>query len=166
MDDDVEFKTIFPMFRGFGIFCIYFWLLGLNVYAWNIANVNYKLCFQFKNHYSDVISIFKRAALFSAILVLMILFYMILKTKLANLSDLISIIPLQCTPLICWLCLCIYLFMPKDIFNYPGRKYLQWLFIESMATIMIKCEFKHVWFVDQLTSMIGPLRDKIGRAHV
>lgn len=30
------------------------------------------------------------------------------------------------------------------------------LFIESM---LIKTEFKHIWFTDQLTSMVGPLRD-------
>lgn len=33
------------------------------------------------------------------------------------------------------------------------------IFMESMASILIKCEFKHVWFTDQLTSLIGPMRD-------
>jgi hypothetical protein len=159
MDDDAEFKTIFPMFRGFLILCMYLWLLGLNVYAWNKAHVNYKLCFQFKNHYSDTISIFKRAALFSTVLVCMILCYMIIRTKLYILSDLLDFIPLQMIPLICWLMMLGYLFFPKEIFNHPGRVYLGWLAVESFSTIMMKCEFKHVWFVDQITSFIGPIRD-------
>lgn len=33
------------------------------------------------------------------------------------------------------------------------------LFLESMSSIFISIEFKHVWFTDQLTSFIGPLRD-------
>ena len=63
MDDDANFKSIFPMFRGYLVFILYYWYLGLNVYAWNMAHINYKLAFAFNdNHYSDVISIFKRAA--------------------------------------------------------------------------------------------------------
>ena len=41
MDDDAQFKSIFPMFRGYTILCLYLWLLALNVYAWNHFNINY-----------------------------------------------------------------------------------------------------------------------------
>jgi hypothetical protein len=159
MDDDAEFKSIFPIFRGFLIICIYLWLLGLNVYAWNKANINYYLCFSFKNHYSDVISICRRAATFTSLLVLMILCYMILRTKILILSELISFIPLEFTPLICWIFLIIYLFFPFDFFNLPGRIYLFTILIESCSSIFMKLDFRHIWFTDQLTSMIGPLRD-------
>lgn len=43
--------------------------------------------------------------------------------------------------------------------KFEKRMYMLKLFWESMASILIKTEFKHVWFTDQLTSMIGPLRD-------
>ena len=33
------------------------------------------------------------------------------------------------------------------------------LFVEAFSSIFIKCEFKHIWFMDQLTSLIGPIRD-------
>jgi len=33
------------------------------------------------------------------------------------------------------------------------------LLLESIAPFIIATEFKHVFFTDQLTSMIGPLRD-------
>lgn len=122
MDDDEEFKSIIPMFRGFFILCLFFWLLALNVYYWDKAHINYKLCFQFTNHYSDVISIFKRAAIFSAIFVLMFLCYMVIRTKIPLISDLLRFIPLELTPLICWVCLLVYIFFPlKDYFNYIGR---------------------------------------------
>lgn len=160
MDDDAEFKTIFPMFRGYAIICLYMWLLALNVYAWNEFNINYKLCFQFNNHYSDITAILKRTAVFSTVLVLMILCYMILRAKIPLICEIIQFIPLELTPLIAWISLICYLFFPnKKYFNYEGRKYLLNLFIESMSSIFIKCEFKHIWFTDQLTSMIGPIRD-------
>lgn len=160
MDDDAEFKTIFPMFRGYAIICIYLWLLGLNVWAWNNFNINYKLCFQFSNHYSDLTAICKRTAFFSTILVLMILCYMILRTKIPVISDLLVFIPLEMTPFVAWMFLLIYIFFPsKDLFNYEGRFFLFNLWIESFSSIMMKCEFHHIWFTDQLTSMIGPIRD-------
>ena len=41
MDDDGKFKKIFPMFRGFIVFLLYFWFLGLNVYVWTLYHINY-----------------------------------------------------------------------------------------------------------------------------
>jgi hypothetical protein len=122
MDSDSEFKSIFPMFRAFFCLCLYFWFLGIDVFVWNKAKINYKLVFQFTNHYSDVLSVFKRAGTFSAVFVLMYLFYMILRTNIPYFSGMISFIPLQMTPLICWAILVIYTFCPfKGLFNYQGR---------------------------------------------
>jgi len=160
MDNDQEFKSIFPMFRGYGIICLFLWLLGLNVYTWNIFNINYKLCYDFSNHYSDVISIFQRAAAFSSVLVLMVLIYMIIRTQIPIFLAAINYIPLEILPLICWLTLIFYLAFPfKNAFNYQGRVYMFRIFIESMLSIFNKIEFKHVWFTDQITSFIGPIRD-------
>ena len=140
--------------------CIYFWLLGLNVFAWSKVNINYRLCFAFGHHYSDIISVFKRAAVFSAIFILMVLAYMILRTQIPIVYNFFSIIPIEMTPLICWLSLLIYMLMPKkDYFNYLGRIWLYKLLFESLFSIFIKVDFKHVWFTDQLTSFIGPMRD-------
>ena len=33
------------------------------------------------------------------------------------------------------------------------------LFVECIASIFIPIEFRHIWFMDQLTSLIGPMRD-------
>ena len=159
MDDDAKFKTIFPMFRGYLVMVLYYWFLGLNVYVWNKYHINYKLAFNFDNHYSPVISILKRAAFFTMIVGIMLLCYMIERTQIPILYDIISFIPLELTPLISYIFALIYLFWPLQNFNYPGRIYLGKLFYETMASITTTSELRHTWMGDQMTSLVGPFRD-------
>ena len=159
MDDDAKFKTIFPMFRGYLVMTFYFWFLGLNVYVWNTFHINYRLAFNFDSHYSPVISIFKRAAFFTMIVAIMLLCYMIERTKIPILYDLVSFIPLEFTPLISYIIACIYLFSPFQNFNHLGRLYLGKLFVETMASITTTSELRHTWLGDQMTSLVGPFRD-------
>ena len=159
MDDDAKFKTIFPMFRGYLVMVLYYWFLGLNVYVWNTYHINYRLAFNFDSHYSPFISVFKRAAFFTMIVAIMLLCYMIERTKIPILYDLVNFIPLEFTPLISYIIVFIYLFMPYDIFNYPGRLYLGRLFVETMASITTTSELRHTWLGDQMTSLVGPFRD-------
>ena len=160
MDDDAKFKTIFPMFRGYLVMVIYYWFLGLNVYVWNTYHINYKLAFNFDSHYSPVVSIFKRAAFFTMIVAMMLLCYMIERTQIPILYDLVNFIPLELTPLISYIIVLIYLFSPvKDSFNYPGRIYLGRLFLETMASITTTSDLRHTWLGDQMTSLVGPFRD-------
>ena len=84
---------------------------------------------------------------------------MIERTKIPILYDLVSFIPLEFTPLISYIIVFIYLFMPYDIFNYPGRLYLGRLFVETMASITTTSELRHTWLGDQMTSLVGPFRD-------
>ena len=159
MDDDAKFKTIFPMFRGYLVMVLYYWFLGLNVYVWNKYHINYKLAFNFDSHYSPVISILKRAAFFTMIVGIMLLCYMIERTQIPILYDIISFIPLELTPLISYIFALIYLFWPLQNFNYPGRIYLGKLFYETMASITTTSELRHTWMGDQMTSLVGPFRD-------
>ena len=160
MDDDAKFKTIFPMFRGYLIMVSYYWFLGLNVYVWNTYHINYKLAFNFDRHYSPVVSIFKRAAFFTMIVAMMLLCYMIERTQIPILYDLVSFIPLEFTPLISYIIVFIYLFSPfYGTFNYLGRIYLGKLFIETMASITTTSDLRHTWLGDQMTSLVGPFRD-------
>jgi EXS family len=53
-DDDELFKNVFPLFRGIGLLILYVWLLAWNVYGWIAYNVNYKLIFNFRFHYSTI----------------------------------------------------------------------------------------------------------------
>ena len=159
MDDDAKFKTIFPMFRGYLIMVFYYWFLGLNVYVWNTFHINYRLAFNFDSHYSDVISICKRAAFFTMIVAIMLLCYMIERTKIPILYDTVSFIPLEFTPLISYIIALIYIFTPFKKFNYQGRIYLGNLFVETMASITTTSELRHTWLGDQMTSLVGPFRD-------
>ena len=160
MDDDAKFKTIFPMFRGYLVMVLYYWFLGLNVYVWNTYHINYKLAFNFDSHYSPVVSVFKRAAFFTMIVAIMLLCYMIERTQIPILYDLINFIPLELTPLISYIIVFIYLFSPiKNSFNYPGRIYLGTLFLETMASITTTSDLRHTWLGDQMTSLVGPFRD-------
>ena len=160
MDDDAKFKTIFPMFRGYLVMVLYYWFLGLNVYVWNTFHINYKLAFNFDSHYSPFISVFKRAAFFTMIVAIMLLCYMIERTQIPILYDLVNFIPLEFTPLISYIIVFLYLFCPsQNIFNYPGRKYLGRLFVETMASITTTSDLRHTWLGDQMTSLVGPFRD-------
>ena len=47
----------------------------------------------------------------------------------------------------------------RRLFNAEGRQWFFKLLLESIIGIFINVEFKHVWFTDQLTSFIGPMRD-------
>ena len=55
MDHDVEFKSVFPMFRGFFIVCLYWWMHGLNILVWTKADISYRVIFQIENNYSTPI---------------------------------------------------------------------------------------------------------------
>ena len=159
MDLDLEFRSVFPMYRTFGILCLYLWTLGLNVWVWNKCNINYKALFTFDNHYSTVHEIFIRASFFTNIFFLTFLIYLITRTQTGinlglNQYDIDGILPG-----LMWLTIILYFFWPFKNFNYCGRIYTMRLFGECIASILIPIEFKHIWFMDQLTSLIGPMRD-------
>ena len=159
IDQDREFGSIFPMYRTYGIICLYIWTLGLNVWVWNNSNINYKALFTFDNHYSTVTEIFIRAAFFTNILFLSFFLYMITRTQYGLYLGLNQYRIDGILPGLMWLILIIYFFWPFKAFNYYGRIYTMRLFGECIASILIPIEFKHIWFMDQLTSLIGPLRD-------
>lgn len=160
MDDDVEFKGIFAMFRAYLIICLYMWLLGLNVYAWNVSHINYKLALNFTNHHSYVISIFKRAAVFSSIGMLMVLVYLILRTEIQIIYQMVQFISIDTTPIICWTIFFIYMIFPiKGFFNSEGRFWTFRVFAEACTPFIFSVKFQHSFLMDQLTSLVGPMRD-------
>jgi hypothetical protein len=81
IDLDPEFSSLFPMYRTYGIICLYLWTLGLNVWVWNKANINYKALFTFDNHYSTVTEIFIRASIFTNALFIAFFIYMLTRTQ-------------------------------------------------------------------------------------
>ncbi|MCQ2820424.1 MAG: hypothetical protein MJ252_24430 [archaeon] len=158
IDTDSELSSVFPMFRAFGTICLYWWVIGFNVYVWNKGSISYKIMFQFSNHYSEVIAIYKRAAFFSFVLMSVILLYMLDRANINVFNG--YFVPTNILPLICWGILFIYLFCPfHSIFNYKGRMFMFQMITESIFSFLMKPSFRDVWTMDQITSFVGPMRD-------
>ena len=159
MDNDIEFKSVFPMFRGFFIVCLYWWMHGLNILIWTKADISYRIIFQVDNDYSSPIQIFKRAAIFTFILLTSLLIYMVKRIWTGAFFGIFDPIPINRIPLICWLSLLIVIFCPFRIWNYGGRAWLGKLAKESLVSFLFKTGFRHVFFMSQLCSFIAPMRD-------
>ena len=159
MDNDIEFKSVFPMFRGFFIICLYWWMHGINILVWTKADISYKIIFQVDNNYSSCIEIFKRAAIFTFILLTSLLIYMIKRIWSGVFFGIFDPIPIRCIPLICWVSLLLVVFCPFRIWNYSGRAWLGKLAKESFSSFLFKTGFRHVYFMSQLCSFIAPMRD-------
>ena len=159
MDNDIEFISVFPMFRGFFIVCLYWWMHGINILVWTKADISYQIIFQVDNNYSSCIEIFKRAAIFTFILLTSLLIYMVKRIWAGVFFGIFDPIPIRCIPLICWVSLLLVIFCPFRIWNYSGRAWLGKLAKESFSSFLFKTGFRHVYFMSQLCSFIAPMRD-------
>ena len=159
MDRDPEFMSVFPMFRGFFVVCLYWWVHGLNITVWIKADISYRVIFQIDSNYSSPIQIFKRAAIFTFILLSCLLIYMIKRIYKGAFFGIFEPIPINTLPLICWWSLLAYTFCPFDIWNYEGRAFLGQLAKESFGSFLLKTGFRHVFFMGQMCSFIATMRD-------
>ena len=159
MDRDPEFMSVFPMFRGFFVLCLYWWIHGLNIAVWTNADISYRVIFQIDSNYSTPIQIYKRAAIFTFILLLCLMIYMIKRIWKGVFFGIFEPIPINTLPLICWGSLLIYTFCPFDIWNYDGRAFLGQLAKESFGSFLLKTGFRHVFFMGQMCSFIATMRD-------
>ena len=159
MDRDPEFMSVFPMFRGFFVVCLYWWVHGLNITVWTKADISYRVIFQIDSNYSSPIQIFKRAAIFTFILLSCLLIYMIKRIYKGAFFGIFEPIPINTLPLICWGSLLVYTFCPFDIWNYEGRAFLGQLAKESFGSFLLKTGFRHVFFMGQMCSFIATMRD-------
>ena len=159
MDRDPDFMSVFPMFRGFFVLCLYWWMHGLNIYVWIRADISYRVIFQIDSNYSTPIQIFKRAAIFTFILLSCLLIYMVKRIWKGVFFGIFEPIPINTLPLICWGSLIIYTFCPFDIWNYDGRAFLGQLTKESFGSFLLKTGFRHVFFMGQMCTFISTMRD-------
>ena len=142
-----NFKSVFPIFRGFFLICFFLWMVGWNVYIWNKFHINYKLCFRFTSSSSTLYEVLNRAGLFSLLSLILMLGYFLSRQRDLNTfllhfanhderyrNDESIWYYNDVFPLILWILLFIYLIIPFDIFNYKGRKYFWSLLIESILS--------------------------------
>ena len=160
IDDDKEFNALFPIFRAQIVLCVFMWFYAFNIYLWDTYGINFRKIFGFENHYSNFLILIKRAAIFTTIVSISILYYLIIRTKVLLFMQFFHIIPLKYIPLIGLLCFYIYLLWPiPRMFNYEGRKWLLLNLFESIFFISIT--FSATWIVDDIRSINGVIRDTI-----
>jgi len=112
---------------------------------------------QFDSHYSTLVKQMRRAATLLTVTLIMTLFYLIQRANVAEkVLWWVYAIPLNMTPLVCWLGFYIYLFCPFNLFNLKGRKYLLQTFIDAL---LLSGDFHVIWLSDQFISLSGVFRD-------
>jgi hypothetical protein len=155
VENDSEFARDFPVWRGIAIFIIYIWVLGFNIYCFETYKISHRLIFKFNDHlYSNYRYIFRLAGFFTTIFLVMFLLYLLSLTSLIH-----TFLPLYYFPLLPYVLLGGYLFIPLPIFNYRGRLYMLKLVLKCFLAVFRGVDFPIIWMTDQWISMITPLRD-------
>ena len=119
LENDPKFKSIFPMMRGFFIVCLYWWVHGLNILVWTKGKIKYNEVFKVDSEYSSSIEIFKKAVIFTFVLLSCLLIYIIKIVWTKALFGIFELIPINCLSLICWGSIALYFFNSYDIWNLP-----------------------------------------------
>ncbi len=144
-------RIIFPIFRATLLIILYFWLLGWNIYGWTKHNVNYKLIFLFKSHYSKINQIMKRNAFFTLIWILTYLYFV---------SYSHSHIQNQYIPTIVWIVLITYLSFPSSkFFNGKGRIYVLKYLYKILFFFLNDVSFIERFISDQFVSFVAIIKD-------
>jgi uncharacterized membrane protein len=73
------------MFRGLGLFILYFWLLAINMYIWDMTHINYKQIFRYNYHHSSLYQILKRISFFT--MIFLVIFLLSLMREIKDFSD-------------------------------------------------------------------------------
>lgn len=159
---NIEDLKAFPLFEGIGLIIVYYWTLAINVYFWMKYNINYKLIFKFNFHFSEISEIFKRAAYFTMIFLVMLVWFLILHFQSRKLGDLLIIFPKNICPLVVWFAFFGYCFFPStQIFNFLGRIYVLKLIRKTFCSLLSKkpVSFREIWALEQLMSFSSIARD-------
>ena len=158
----------FPMFRGLGLFIMYFWLLAVNIFIWEKTHINYKQIFRYNYHHSSVYQISKRICFFTMIFLLIFLLSLLRemadlnkKEKIPESSSYVDFIfPPVIGPLIIWFVIIFYMIMPtRKVCNAQGRKYFWRLMLQCLISAAFPMSFPISWATDQFVSFVGPLKD-------
>lgn len=158
-DTDNNFYYVFHGYRGFALILAYMWFLAWNVYGWTSYYVNYRNILGFNYHYSTLSEIVKRTSIFTTILMLTMLWYILLRED-EDFSHILGFLPKEYAPLLCWVIFLCYLFFPNfKYFNGEGRLYFFKLIKNLLLYSFINVDFPMTWATEQFLSFVIPLRD-------
>ena len=154
LSNDSMLRIIFPIFRAPLLIILYFWLLGWNIYGWTKYNVNYKLIFHFKSHYSKINQIMKRNAFFTLVWCIAYLYFVAGNPHSSHLFT-----P-QYIPTIVWIVLITYLSFPSSkIFNGKGRIYVLKYLYKILFFFINDVSFIERFISDQFVSFVAIIKD-------
>lgn len=156
-----DFSTLqFPIFRGSLTLFLYIIVLGINVYAWEKFNVNYKNVLGFATHASTAFQVMKRAFMFLAFWVMLFTYCALSSSSYFDAAIFFDTkAGRYATPLI-WVPFLIYMLFPvRKYFNSKGRAYFYRTVGEALLAVMTFASYHAWWFVNQLQSLIIVIRD-------
>ena len=158
LDGDPVFREQFPLFRGSALAILYMWLFACMVYMWTKSNINYRLIFRFNHHHSTFSEIMTRMMGFSAIFLLMFIWYIFHRDSEGSIGKALTFLPKEYTPLFVWLSIFIYMLVPsRRIFNGQGRA---WLFnIWKRILTFRPLSFPLIFATDQTLSFVICFKD-------
>lgn len=134
----------------------YLWVLAFNVYIFEKHKITYEMIMAFNDHhYSNSISLFIVASSQTTIFFIFYIIYVLRLTDTIYLGG----IDASYIVLFSWGSLVVFLLMPLPIFNHKGRVYALKLFFESLFSPLIGVTFPTIVFIDQIVSLITPLKD-------
>ena len=107
------------------------------------------------HHYSNSVSLFIVASSQTTIFFIFYILYVL------RLTDTIYLGGFDASYLVLfsWGSLVTFLLIPLPIFNHKGRIYVLKLFVESLFSPLIGVTFPTIVFIDQIVSLITPLKD-------
>jgi len=142
------------------ILFFYIWLLGWNVHGWISYRVNYKYVFRFRYQYSEPWKIFQIGAIFSTLLLISLLWYLLIQDTNGRVAHFLEFIPKDLLPLMVLLLFIGYVAFPhRTWLNGRGRRHIWHLVLEIFKTPFIPTNFTMTWVTDQLASLAQPLKD-------
>mmetsp|Transcript_3692 Transcript_3692/g.7899 ORF Transcript_3692/g.7899 Transcript_3692/m.7899 type:complete len:639 (-) Transcript_3692:13-1929(-) len=156
VDENKQFSVVFPLFRGAITFSLYTLLIGWNIYVWNHYSIDYKHLMKFRMNIPPAIRFLAQGVMLTVIFLISFGLYIVLQADLI----LNFFLPDVCVPLLSWIFLTLWLVMPLQGWcRYSGRTFIAQILLASFISPFSKVEFRHVFVIDQLVSMVIPLVD-------
>jgi hypothetical protein len=156
VDENKKFAEVFPLFRGAIIFSLYTLLIGWNIYVWNHNSIDFKHLVKFRINLPPAIRFLAQGVMLNVFFLICFGLYIVIQANLV--CELY--IPVTYFPLLSWLFLGLWLILPlQNWFRYSGRTFIAKILMSSLISPFSKVEFKHVFVIDQLVSMVIPLLD-------
>mmetsp|Transcript_27400 Transcript_27400/g.49318 ORF Transcript_27400/g.49318 Transcript_27400/m.49318 type:complete len:402 (-) Transcript_27400:401-1606(-) len=156
LDKSYQFSQVFPLFRGAIIFSLYSLMLGWNIYVWNYYSIDYREIMKFRINIPSAMSFLAQGVMLTVLFLISLELYIVLESGLVLKLSL----PDNYVPLITWGLLFLWLVFPLNgWYHNSGRTFLAKVLLSSFMSPFSKVEFKHVFVINQLVSMVIPLVD-------